>query len=383
MPSREPRPDEPRPAVSPAAPRVGYVTDVARLPGLPAAERAHLARVAERYVFRVNDYYLSLIDWNDPRDPIRQLVVPREEELRDFGNLDPIGERATAVGRGLQHKYRDTVVIVCSDTCGAYCRYCCRKRLFMEGNDETARDVREGLAYVAAHAEVNNVLLTGGDPLMLATRRLAEILRGLRAIPHVRIVRLGTKVPAFDPHRILRDRALQAALREHSRADARLYVAAHFDHPRELTPAAVAAIAALVESGVVCVNQCPIIRGVNDDPEVLAELFERLSFVGCPQYYVFQCQPTAGNEAYEVPLVRSFTIFQEATARGSGLARRARFVMSHASGKVEVLAIDDRRVYLRYQQARRAEDAGRFFVRRRDDAAYWLDQLEPLAGEAG
>jgi lysine 2,3-aminomutase len=142
------------------------------------------------------------------------------------------------------------------------------------------------------------------------------------------------------------------------------------------------AIAACIESGVICANQCPIIRGVNDDSDVLAALFERLATIGCPQYYVFQCCPTAGNEAYEVPIVEGWRIFRDATARGSGLAHRARYVMSHASGKIEILGVDDERVYLRYHRAVKAEDTGRVFVHRREDSASWLDELPPLGLDA-
>ena len=129
---------------------------------------------------------------------------------------------------------------------------------------------------------------------------------------------------------------------------------------------------------MICVNQCPLIRGVNDQAQTLAELFERLSFVGCPQYYLFQGRPTAGNEPFELPIVAGWELFRQALCRGSGLARRARFVMSHASGKIEILAVDQRFIYTRYHQARDPANLGRVTVFQRDDGAYWLDQLRPI-----
>ncbi|HSG01913.1 MAG TPA: hypothetical protein VLA20_12310, partial [Vicinamibacterales bacterium] len=182
---------------------------------------------------------------------------------------------------------------------------------------------------------------------------------------------------AFDPFRILNDEQLQAAFRRYSLPDRRIYLMAHFDHPRELTDEAVAGIDAYIKSGVICVNQCPLIKGVNDDPDVLADLYRKLSWIGCPPYYLFQGRPTAGNEPYEVPMVRGWEIFREAMRRGSGLARRAKFVMSHETGKVEILAVDERHIYLRYHRARDSENRGRFMVYKRNDEAYWLDQLEP------
>jgi L-lysine 2,3-aminomutase len=225
---------------------------------------------------------------------------------------------------------------------------------------------------------VNNVLLTGGDPLLMSTRRLREILGRLRRIPHVKIIRIGTKMPAFNPFRVLDDPELQAAFREFSTPQQRIYLMAHFDHPRELTDAAVRGIDACLNSGLICANQCPLIKGVNDDPAVLAEMYEKLSFIGCPPYYLFQGRPTAGNEPFELPIVAGWQIFQQAIARGSGLARRARFCMSHASGKIEILAVDDHFIYTRHHQARDVRDLGGLRIYHRDDDAYWLDQLRLL-----
>jgi lysine 2,3-aminomutase len=359
--------------------RVKYIHDVDRIPNIPEQQRAELRKVAKLYVFRANDYYLSLIDWNDPRDPIRQLIIPHVEELNDWGRLDASNEASVTVGHGVQHKYEDTVLLLCNEVCGAYCRYCFRKRLFMNDNAEVTKDVSAGIRYIAEHPEVTNVLLTGGDPLIMSTRRLREIISQLRAIPHVRIIRIGSKIPAFNPFRILNDAGLQDLLRTHSTPERRIYLMAHFDHPRELTVEAAASLAKYIECGVICVNQCPLIKGVNDDPNALGDLFRKLSWMGCPPYYLFQGRPTAGNEPYEVPLVRGWHIFQDALSCGSGLARRPRFVMSHETGKIEILGVDDRHIYMRYHRAKWPDDCGRVMVMQRDDSAYWFDQLKPAA----
>jgi len=348
--------------------------------GLPPNEREQAARVAERYAFKANEYYLGLVNWDEPDDPIRHLIVPHPDELADWGQLDASNEAANRVARGVQHKYRDTVLLLCNQTCGGFCRYCFRKRLFIRGNDEVSRNVDAGLDYIEQHDEVTNVLLTGGDPLMLGTPRLLDIIERLREIPHVRIIRIGSKMPAFNPWRILDDGDLVRGLARFSRPENRIYLMAHFDHPQELTEPAVASLDRLIRAGVVCVNQCPIVRGVNDDADVLLELFRELSFAGCPQYYLFQGRPTAGNAPYEVPLVRSYQVFEAAKRGCSGLAKRARLVMSHASGKIEVLGIDAERIYLRYHRARHRADRGRFMIRRRNDDAFWLDDLEPVGG---
>ncbi len=354
-----------------------YIKKLEDIQQLSGAERAALQPVADAYAFRVSDYYLNLIDWSDPADPIRQLVIPRPDELNDWGKLDASNEAANTVLRGVQHKYPDTALLLCNEVCGAYCRYCFRKRLFMNDNDEASKDLSEGLAYIGEHPEITNVLLTGGDPLLLSTRRLAEIIGALREIEHVKIIRIGTKMTAFNPFRVLDDPALVEMFGKYSTPRKRIYVMNHFDHPRELTDEAVDCLDRLMRVGVVMTNQCPMIAGINDDPQVLSTLFRQLSWIGCPPYYVFQGRPTAGNDPYKVPIVRGWEIFREALRHGSGVARRARFVMSHETGKIEILAVDAKHIYLRYQRAKDASLRGRFLIYRRDDAAYWLDDLEP------
>jgi KamA family protein len=360
-----------------AGPSARFVHDTAALTVLTPAEQAGAVRAARAHAFRATDYYLSLIDWSDPDDPIRRIIVPHADELAPWGELDPSAEAAVTVAPGVQHKYTHTALLLCNELCGGHCRYCFRKRIFQADNEEIAADPEPGLQYIAAHPEVTNVLLTGGDPLLLSTARLAPLLERLAAIPHVRVIRIGTKMPAFDPYRITGDELLLEAIRRTCTPRRRVYVIAHFDHPRELTDAAVAAIDRLLRAGAICSNQTPVIRGVNDDPHVLRELFRELSFIGCPAYYVFQCRPTVGNRPFAIPIVAAFRCFDEARRDISGVARRARFVLSHASGKVEVLAVDEDHIYARYHRARDPQLDGRFLKYHRNDAAFWLDDLVP------
>lgn len=366
--------------VRPARPSVCYL----KLSELPQAESVatEVGDVVARFAFRANDYYASLIDWDDPCDPIRRLVVPSGEELRDTGSLDASNEAANTRLPGLQHKYPDTVLLLVTDECACFCRYCFRKRLFLPGSRETDRDCREGVAYIAAHPEVTDVLLTGGDPLALGTRRLRELVAQILTVPHVRTLRIGSKLPAFNPYRVTDDPELADLVRDVVDSGRSLYVMTHFDHPRELTGAAVAAVAALRAAGASCLNQCPVSAGINDDAGVLAELFQRCTDAGCPQYYVFQCRPTTGTTHFAVPIVRGLELVEEARGRVSGLSRRARLCLSHESGKVEMVGLDERHIYARYHRAKNHADDGRFLVYRRDDAARWLDDLVPVTAGA-
>ena len=360
-------------------PKYRYITRISQIPhnhGLPEVRRRHMEAVTRRYLFRSNEYYQSLIDWNDPNDPIHRIVMPHIGELQEWGRLDASRESDFVVAPGLEHKYRNTVVLLVNDVCGGLCRFCFRKRLFLKGNAEVARDVAPALDYIRRHPQINNVLVTGGDPLLLSTRKLERILTELRSIDHVRILRIGTKMPVFNPHRILDDPALPALLRRCSSPGRPIYLMAHVNHPRELTDEAVRAFHLLQKNGVFLMNQTPLIRGVNDDPAVLGELFNALSYLGISPYYVFQCRPTAGNAEYVLPLEEAYRIFAAAQRGCSGLARRNRFVMSHNRGKIEVVGLDGERIIFRYHRAARTEDEGRFLVCRRNPRGYWFDDFE-------
>lgn len=359
-----------------------YITSIDQIPeleNLSDKQRQNLKAVEKRYAFRTNGYYQSLIDWEDPLDPIRRIVIPSSDELQPWGELDASGESLYSRAAGLEHKYTDTAVLLVSDVCGALCRFCFRKRLFMEDNQEVARDVSDGLTYIRKHPEINNVLVTGGDPLLLSTRRLTQIVEQLRAIDHVRIIRIGSKMPAFNPFRILEDPALLQMLKTHSRPERRIYLMAQFNHPRELTAEARRAIRMLQQNGVCVMHQTPMIRGVNDAPRVLAKLFNELSYLGVAPYYVFQCRPTEGNAAYTVPVEEGYAIFAKALQAGSGLARRCRYVMSHATGKIEVAGMSEEQIFFRYH---RAADPDRsladLLACTRNPNAYWLDDYAEI-----
>ncbi|MGF9912673.1 KamA family radical SAM protein [Paenibacillus ehimensis] len=355
-------------------PQPKYITDMAKIPQIPLQEREKLKPITEKFVFRVNDYYLSLINWNDPDDPIKKLVIPNEGELLEYGRWDASDEDTNYVVPGCQHKYRTTALLLVSEVCGAYCRYCFRKRLFRNDVKEAMSDVEEGIAYIARHPEINNVLLTGGDSLILSTARLGKILSRLRAIEHVKIIRLGSKLPVFNPMRIYEDEALLDLIRTLSSADKRIYVMAHINHPREITEEAKRGFEALHRAGAIVVNQTPVLKGINDDPAVLGELLDKLSWAGVTPYYFFVNRPVAGNSEFVLPLKKVYDIVEQAKALTSGLGKRVRLSMSHTSGKIEILAIDNGKAYLKYHQSRDGE-YGKFMVLDCPEDAAWFDDL--------
>jgi len=356
--------------------KIKYLTKLEQIPQLTESEREKMQQVNDKFVFRTNDYYQSLIDWDDPNDPIKRIIMPDVEELNEWGELDASNEEKYTKVHGLEHKYTSTALLLVNEVCAAYCRFCFRKRLFMNENDEVTKDISQGLEYIKNNKEINNVLLTGGDPLILSTSKLEPIIQQLREIDHVKIIRIGTKVPAFNPFRIINDPSLLEMFRKYSTAQKKIYIMAHFNHPRELTPQAIEGLNALMDSGVTLVNQTPMVKGVNDDPDVLAELFSKLSFIGVPPYYVFLCRPTLGNEAYSVPVEKGYEIFEKSRIRCSGLAKRARLVMSHESGKIEVVGMTDDQIFFKYARAANSEDNARFLAFYRNPDANWFDDYE-------
>jgi lysine 2,3-aminomutase len=354
--------------------KLRYITDINKIEMLSESEREKLKKITDKFVFRVNDYYLSLINWDDPEDPIRKLVIPGEGELTEYGRWDASDEDANYVVPGCQHKYRTTALLIVSEVCGAYCRYCFRKRLFRNDVKEAQSDVTMGLEYIASHPEINNVLLTGGDSLILSTSKLRSIIERLREIEHVKIIRLGSKIPVFNPMRISEDQELLDLIRTYSTEDKRIYVMAHINHPREITPEARKAFKALHDAGAIVVNQTPVLKGINDDPVVLGELLDRLSWAGVTPYYFFVNRPIAGNREFVLPLERVYQIVEEAKARTSGLGKRVRLSMSHSSGKIEILAIEEGKAYLKYHQSRDHE-YGKFMILDCPQHAEWFDDL--------
>jgi KamA family protein len=350
---------------------------------LTAREADRLREVVERHPMSVTRYYLSLIDWDDPGDPIRKMAIPSAEELSSLGLYDTSGERENTRLPGLQHKYASTALILVTNRCATYCRFCFRKRLVGLSSDEILKRLSDAVEYIRGHPEITNVLLSGGDPLALPTCSIARMLEMLASVDHLDFLRIGSRVPVVFPQRIVEDGGLLELLRTHSRAERRLYVVTHFNHPREITARSIAAVDALLKAGVVVNNQAVLLKGVNDDPEVLTSLLRELVSVGVNPYYVFQCRPVKRVKAsFQVPLARGHAIVEAARQGLSGLGKRFKFVMSHRTGKVEIVGITGDRIYLKYHEAKHAEDAGRLFRRRLVPGAGWLDDLEqPPKGE--
>lgn len=343
---------------------------------LSKKEGEQLKRVIQIHPMRVTPYYLSLIDWDDPRDPIRKMAIPSVHELTLQVSYDTSGEAENTKLRGLQHKYRETALVLATNRCATYCRYCFRKRLVGLPNTEAVEHFNEAANYIRQHQEINNVLISGGDPLVLPTQVIEHFLTTLSDIPHFDFIRFGSKTPVTLPSRF-EDEDLLNVLEEYSHSSRRLYVVTQFNHPKEITKHSIKAVDNLIKSGVIVNNQTVLLKGVNDEPATLAELQNRLVGIGVNPYYVFQCRPVKRvKRHFQVPICKGADIVEKAKVKCNGYSKRFRYIMSHKSGKIEIMGIVNEEICFKYHQAKNRKNLGKIFSRKLDEKAGWLDDFK-------
>ncbi len=332
-----------------------------------------LKTIQEQFPVFVNSYYLSLIDANDPNDPIRKMSIPDSHELIRAGSFDTSGEQSNTILPGLQHKYRETALILSTNQCAMYCRHCFRKRLVGLSEDETSGHIGEMASYISEHREISNVLISGGDSFVNSNATIEKYLSALCDIPHLDIIRFGTRTPVVLPQRITLDDEFRQLLEFYS-SKKKICVVTQFNHPKEITAESAAAVNALLTLGIPVRNQTVLLKGINDDSRVLGELLRKATSIGIIPYYVFQCRPVTGvMNHFQVPLIKGQKIVQDAMQLQNGQGKSFRFIMSHVSGKIEILGpSDDGKMLFKYHQAKDPSDSGKIFAKELSDAQCWL-----------
>lgn len=264
--------------------------------------------------FAVTPYYAELIDSQDPLCPIRKTVIPRSEEFATTQHemLDPCGEEGDSPMEGLVHRYPDRVLFLVNDLCSVYCRYCTRSRIV--GSGELRPEYERIYQYIEQHREVRDVLISGGDPLVLSTDKLEAIIRRLRAIPHVEIIRIGSKIPVVMPQRITPE--LVDTLKKYHP----LYMSIHVLHPQEITPEVTQACNRLADAGIPTFSQTVLLNGVNDDPAVMKGLMLKLLALRVRPYYIYQCDPVQGTSHFRTDIKTGLRIMEHLRGHSSGYA---------------------------------------------------------------
>jgi lysine 2,3-aminomutase len=292
--------------------------DLSRALALTPREQEGAARAARQGLpIAITPYYLSLCDPHDPECPVRKQCVPDAREGDEVpGDLaDPLGEEAHEVAPHLVQRYPDRVLLLATDRCAVYCRFCTRSRMVGDGGGAVSLEaLAPALAYLRAHPEVRDVILSGGDPLAMATDRIVRLVAAVRAIPSVDTIRLATRVPVTMPQRITAE--LVRALRPHHP----LWVMTHFNHPKELTPESIGACTRLADAGFPVMNQSVLLAGINDSAETLEALFRGLVRARVRPYYLLQTDPVRGTGHLRTPLDRGLAIMERLQGRLTGIA---------------------------------------------------------------
>jgi len=317
---------------------------------LSETEKANISACLNKFRMAVTPYYLSLIDPDDPDDPIRAQAVPSVREMEYFPEemIDPLGEESASPVRNIVHRYPDRVLFLVTHCCAMYCRHCTRRRLVGEEDVSISNEeLDEAIEYIRKTPEIRDVLVSGGDPLTLSDARLDEILSRLREIDHVEIIRIGTRVPVTMPMRITP--ALLDMLKKHQP----IWINTHFNHPKELTSASIKACASIVDAGIPLGNQSVLLRGVNDNTETIRDLMLGLIRARVRPYYLYQCDLSEGLEHFRTDVRVGINIIGDLRGSITGFAIPL-FVIDApgGGGKIPmnpeyIVSIDDEKVVMK------------------------------------
>jgi lysine 2,3-aminomutase len=280
-------------------------------------EEAGVRATCQRLRMSITPYFASLMDPQDPNCPIRRQVVPTVDELHIAPDelRDPLNEDAESPVPGLVHRYPDRVLLLVTDQCASYCRHCTRRRLVgVKSERMRMDDMQRAVHYIATHSEVRDVLISGGDPLLLSESVLEPLLRGLRAIPHLEIIRIGSRVPVFLPQRITPE--LVGMLSKYHP----VFINIHFNHPQEITPETAEACARLANAGIPLGSQTVLLRGINDCPHIITDLMHGLLKIRVRPYYMYQCDLSQGISHFRTSINKGLEIIEHLRGHTSGLA---------------------------------------------------------------
>lgn len=289
--------------------------DISEIIELTEEDMLHINEVASKYRFAISPYYLSLVDPEKPDCAIKRQAIPSPEELNDLGELDPMDEQGTAVREIITRRYPDRLIIKITNICGMFCRFCQRRRLIGETDKIVPRKkIQAAIDYVRDNKEIRDVLITGGDAFLASDELIEWILKELRTIPHVEIIRFGSRTPVTLPQRITGN--LVNILKKYHP----VFVNTHFNHPREITPESKTACEMLADAGIPLGNQMVLLNGVNNDKFVVRKLNQQLLTIRVKPYYIFHPKTVKGTSHFWVKIEEGLEIMESLRGRTSGLA---------------------------------------------------------------
>ena len=297
--------------------RLGSAEEIAEIVDLTAEEKQEIDKVTGQFRAGITPYYALLMDKEDPRDPVRMQAVPTMAELHQGKGdmVDPLHEDEDSPTPGITHRYPDRVLFTLTDQCSMYCRHCTRRRFAGETDaPRSQEEIDAGIEYIRNTTEVRDVLLSGGDPLMLSDDRLEYIISKLREIPHVEIIRIGSRTPVVLPMRITDE--LCSMLKKYQP----IWINVQFNHPDEITEEAAEACARIVDAGIPMNNQSVLLRGVNDCVYIMRELVHKLVMHRIRPYYIYQCDLSLGIEHFRTSVAKGIEIIEGLRGHTTGFA---------------------------------------------------------------
>jgi lysine 2,3-aminomutase len=295
--------------------RITTLAQLETLLELSPQERAGCLFAAHKLALAITPHFFNLIDPQNPNCPVRRQVIPHIDEsvVAPGESSDPVGEEGTMPVPGIVHRYPDRVLFLVTDRCASYCRYCTRSRLVSNAQSyDFHPELEQGLQYIAAHPEVRDVLISGGDPLLLSDAKIDALLGRLRAIPHVEFIRMGSRIPVFLPQRITPE--LVAIFRKHGP----IWLSIHTNHPKEITRELAEACERLSLAGVPLGNQSVLLNGINDTPEIMKSLVHRLLMMRVRPYYLYACDLIEGSTHFRAPIQKGIDIIRSLRGHTTG-----------------------------------------------------------------
>lgn len=353
------------------------ISEIASFLNLTEAEVQNIEKIAKDFPILIPPYYLSLINPADKKDPIRKMCVPTEFERDLSGTFDTSGESDNTVITGMQHKYKQTVMILSTNKCAMYCRHCFRKRLVGISDSEIAKNFEKMAEYIKNHSEVTNVLISGGDSFLNSNKTIRQLLDYFSNIEHLDFIRFGTRLPVVLPNRIYENDELLEILREYSKKKT-IYVVTQFNHPNEITPESAKAVKALQNSGIVVKNQTVLLKGINDNSNVLSDLLKKLTIHGVVPYYIFQCRPVSGVKTqFQVPIKKAYHIIEKTKSLQNGQGKCFKYCFSCESGKIEVVGeLPSGEMVFKFHESKYEKDEGRLFIKDIGEDDCWLYNVD-------
>lgn len=333
--------------------------------------------IIKSFPLQITPHYLSLINNNDINDPLKKIVAPQNAELVNFGVEDIMGEHEDYKVKGLQHRYPETALLIINNFCASYCRFCFRKRIFNPLNveDERITDIIPAIDYIAQHSEITNVLFSGGDPLVGATKKLASILSLLLELKHIKYIRIGTKIPAFLPQRIYEDEELLNVLGNFNKRKP-LYIISHFDHANEISKETGIAIERLLDKGIKTFGHIVLLKEINDNQDAIINLLNKMIEYKISPYYIFHPMPVTGTEHFRLTIKQGIDIINSSVKKMAGVNKHFKYILPHYIGKTEMLGYDTNYFYFRQHQARITGNVGRLFKIKFDETKTWFKESE-------